>query len=153
MFYHYEDFVYFEHSVNCGYGTVIVIPTVIGTVTKELVQELENLEIRGRAETTQITVLLRSARILGRVPETWGDLHSLRFHLETIGYRWCEKLEKLYIMIYSVISIDKELLEMDIMSCPWCNGYCRRKWTRRHEFKSWTRLVAFHIALIPLGKV
>ena len=38
-------------------------------------------------------------------------------------------------------------------SCPRCNGYRRRKWTRRHEFKSWTRLIAFHIALIPLGKV
>ena len=37
--------------------------------------------------------------------------------------------------------------------CPWCNGYRRRNWTRRHEFKSWTRLIAFHIALIPLGKV
>ena len=37
--------------------------------------------------------------------------------------------------------------------CPWCNGYRRRKWTRRHQFKSWTRLIAFHIALIPLGKV
>ena len=34
-----------------------------------------------------------------------------------------------------------------------CNGYRRRKWTRRHEFKSWTRLIAFHIALIPLGKI
>ena len=37
--------------------------------------------------------------------------------------------------------------------CPWCNGYRRRKWTRRHEFKSWTKLIAFHIALIPFGKV
>ena len=37
--------------------------------------------------------------------------------------------------------------------CPWCHGYRHRKWTRRHEFKSWTRLMAFHIALIPLGKV
>ena len=37
--------------------------------------------------------------------------------------------------------------------CPRCNGYRRRKRTRRHEFKSWTRLIAFHIALIPLGKV
>ena len=37
--------------------------------------------------------------------------------------------------------------------CPWCNGYRRRKWTQRHEFKSCTRLIAFHIALIPLGKV
>ena len=36
---------------------------------------------------------------------------------------------------------------------PWCNGYRRRIWTRRHEFKSWTWLIAFHIALIPLGKV
>ena len=35
----------------------------------------------------------------------------------------------------------------------WCNCYRRRKWTQRHEFKSWTRLIAFHIALIPLGKV
>ena len=37
--------------------------------------------------------------------------------------------------------------------CSWSYGYRRRKWTRRHEFKSWMRLVAFHIALIPLGKV
>ena len=37
--------------------------------------------------------------------------------------------------------------------CPWCNGYRRRNWTRWHEFKSWPRLIAFHIALIPLGKV
>ena len=37
--------------------------------------------------------------------------------------------------------------------CPWCSGYPRRIGTRRYEFKSWTRLIAFHIALIPLGKV
>ena len=40
-----------------------------------------------------------------------------------------------------------------IWRCPWCNCYRRRIWTRRHEFKSWTWLIAFHIALIPLGKV
>ena len=34
---------------------------------------------------------------------------------------------------------------------PWCNCYRRRKWTRRHEFKSSTRLIAFHLALISLG--
>ena len=37
--------------------------------------------------------------------------------------------------------------------CPWCNGYRRRIWTRRHEFKSWTWLIAFHIALKLVGKV
>ena len=40
-----------------------------------------------------------------------------------------------------------------VRKCPWCYGYRRWKWTRRHEFKSWTRLIAFHTALIPLGKV
>ena len=40
-----------------------------------------------------------------------------------------------------------------ILRCPWCNGYRHRIWTRRHEFKSWTWLIAFHIALMPLGKV
>ena len=41
---------------------VTVIPIVIGalgTVTKGLVQELENLEIRGRVETIQTIALLR----------------------------------------------------------------------------------------------
>ena len=36
--------------------------------------------------------------------------------------------------------------------CLWCNGYCRRKWTRVPEFKSWTRLIAFHIVLILFVK-
>ena len=36
--------------------------------------------------------------------------------------------------------------------CPWCNGNRRRKWTRRHEYKSWAKLIAFHIALITFGK-
>ena len=35
----------------------------------------------------------------------------------------------------------------------WCNGYRHRIWTRWYEFNSWTRLITFHIALIPLGKV
>ena len=42
---------------------------------------------------------------------------------------------------------------MSVWRYPGCNGYRRRKWTRRHEFKSWTRLIAFLITLIPLGKV
>ena len=45
-----------------------VIPIVIGalgTIPKGLVKGLERLEIGGRAETIQITVLLKSDRILG----------------------------------------------------------------------------------------
>ena len=52
---------------------VTVIPIVIGalgTVTKGLVKGLEDLEIKGRVETIQTTLLLRSARILRKVLET-----------------------------------------------------------------------------------
>ena len=51
---------------------VTVIPFVtgtLGTVTKELVKGLEDLEITGRVETIQATTSLRSARILRRVLE------------------------------------------------------------------------------------
>ena len=49
------------------------MPIAIGTrstVTKGLVQGLEDLEIRGRVKSIQITALLRSARILRRVLES-----------------------------------------------------------------------------------
>ena len=69
---------------------VTIIPIVIGafrTVTKGLVQGLEDLEITGRLETILITALLRSARILRRVLETWVNLLSLKLQWETfVGY-------------------------------------------------------------------
>ena len=52
---------------------MLVIPIAIeslGTVTAGLVQGLEELEIRERVETIQITALLRSARILRSVLDT-----------------------------------------------------------------------------------
>ena len=57
----------------------------IGTITKELLKGLEELEIGGRVETIQTTALLRTARILKRFPETWGDLLSLRLQWKTIS--------------------------------------------------------------------
>ena len=49
---------------------ILIVIGALGAVTKGLVLGLENLEIRERVETIQITVWLRSARILRRVPET-----------------------------------------------------------------------------------
>ena len=60
---------------------VTVILIVIGTisiVTKGLVQELEDIEMRGRVLTIQTRALLISARVLRRILETRGDLLSLR---------------------------------------------------------------------------
>ena len=65
-------------------GTVVPVAIcALGTVTKELVQELDDLEIRGRVETIKATVLLKSAKILRKVLETWGDLLSLRLQLKS----------------------------------------------------------------------
>ena len=74
---------------------VTIIPIVIGAfgiVTKGLLKGLEDLEVGSRVETIQTTALLRTARILRRVLETWGDLLSLRLQWKNIGLRWCEKL-------------------------------------------------------------
>ena len=74
---------------------VTIIPIVIGpfgTVTKGLLKGLEDLEVGGRVETIQTTAWLKTARILRRVLETWGDLLSLNLQWKTISLRWCEKL-------------------------------------------------------------
>ena len=46
-----------------------------------------------------------------------------------------KELEKLWNMKVTIIPIVT-------WRCPWCNGYGRRNWTRRHEFKSWTDCIS-----------
>ena len=61
---------------------VTIIPIVIGafgTVTKWLLKGLEDLKVGERVETIQSTALLRTARILRSVLETWRDLLSFKF--------------------------------------------------------------------------
>ena len=65
-----------------------LIPIVIGalgTVTERLIKGLAGLEIIGQVGTIQTTALLRSASILRRVQETWGNLVSLILQWKTIS--------------------------------------------------------------------
>ena len=55
-----------------------IVTGALGRVTKGLVQGLVELEIRGRVEIIQSTALLRSAKILRKVPVTLRDLLSLK---------------------------------------------------------------------------
>ena len=67
---------------------VTIVPIVIGAlgaIAEGLLKGLEDLEVGGRVETIQTTALLRTARILRRVLETWGDLLSLKPQWKTIG--------------------------------------------------------------------
>ena len=67
---------------------VSIVPIVIGdlgTINKGLLKGMEDLEVNRQVETIQTTALLRTARILRRVLETWGDLLSLRLQWKTIS--------------------------------------------------------------------
>ena len=55
------------------------------TVAKGLLKWPEDLEIRELEETIQSAALLRSAKILRRVLETWVDQLSLKLQWKTIG--------------------------------------------------------------------
>ena len=56
---------------------ILIVIGAFGTVTKGLLKGLEDLEVGGRVENIQTTVLLKTARILRRVRETRGHLLSL----------------------------------------------------------------------------
>ena len=55
------------------------------TVTKGSLKGLEDLEVGGKVETIKTTALLRTARIVRRVLDTWGDLLSRKLQLKTIS--------------------------------------------------------------------
>ena len=80
---------------------ISIVNGALGTVTKGLVKGLEDMELRGREESTQTTVLLRSARILRRVLETWGE----RKHQVTLVWKTRKEVNDIYIYIYIYIYI------------------------------------------------
>ena len=77
---------------NMKVTIVSIVIGAFGTITKGLLKGLEDLKVGRRVETIQTTTLLRTVRILRRVPETWGDLLSLKLQRKTISKIWCEKL-------------------------------------------------------------
>ena len=67
---------------------VTIVPIVVGalgTVNEGLLKGLEDMEIGGRVETIKTTTVLRTARNLRRVLETWGDLLSLKLQWKAIS--------------------------------------------------------------------
>ena len=67
---------------------VTIVPIVIGAlgiITKGLLKGLEDLEVGRRVETIQMTSLVKTARILRRVLESWGDLLLLKLQWKTIS--------------------------------------------------------------------
>ena len=67
---------------------VTIVQIVIGaldTLTKGLLKSLDDLEVGGRVDYIHTTALLRTARILRWVLETWGYLLSLKLQWKPIS--------------------------------------------------------------------
>ena len=67
---------------------VSIVPIVIGTfgtVTEGLLKGLADFEVGGWVEIIETTALLKTARILRRVLETWGNFLSLKLQWKTIS--------------------------------------------------------------------
>ena len=66
---------------------VTILPIVIGafgTITKGILKGLDDLEVAKQVETIKMTALLKTARILRSVLETWGYLLLLKLQWKTI---------------------------------------------------------------------
>ena len=70
-----------EHEMTI----VPIVMAALGTITKGLLKGLQDLEVGGWVETIQMTALMRTARILRRILETWRDLLSLKLQWKTIS--------------------------------------------------------------------
>ena len=83
----YLDFARELKKNNVWNMKVTIMPIVIGAfsmVPKGLLKGLEDMEVGGRVESIQ-TTLLKTARILKRVMVTWRDLLSLKLQWKTIS--------------------------------------------------------------------
>ena len=80
-----------------------------------------DLEIRGRVETIQSTALLRSAKIVRRFPETWGNFTvtqtPMRNYLLTLVWK---TLKMIILIIIIIIAWE---LKKTTDHCNWCHSH------------------------------
>ena len=82
------------------------------------------MEISRRIETIKTTALLRSARILRKILETWGDLLSLWLRWRTTRCHWREKFERSGIItinnyMKSNVSTQRKHPRISVMNFKW----------------------------------
>ena len=120
------------------FQAAVVSILLYGYTTWTLIKRIEK-RLGGNHKRMLRAILNKSWRPYPTKQQLYGDLTPITKTIKII------RTKKIFLNIVIQFFL--------FCRCPWCNGYRRRKWTRRKEFKSWTRLIAFHIGLISLGKV
>ena len=58
------------------------------------------------------------------------------FTLKPVSTDFLKEKEEIKMLGFFLQCIIEKVSCIFTLWCPWCNGYCRRKWTRQHKFKS-----------------
>ena len=111
-----------------------ILPAFLNKSSK---QHLTKLLLQGDLPTISQTIQWQRTRYAGEVRmNTWVMFFYGLLHIDT-----------------AMLVNKQSVFTSGLWRCSWSNGYCDRKWTQQHKFKFWMRLIAFYVALIPLGKV
>ena len=106
---------------NMKVTIISIVISGLSTVPEGLIKGVKDLEITGRVETVQANVILRSARILRRVLETWRDLLSLKLQWKTISVSWCKKNSR---NNNNNNRLSTPILTDNIFLCGICDTFC-----------------------------
>ena len=123
--------------------------------TFHLTCNMKTYDIQRFLQLNYLKIFILNDTSLEWNPLQWSSVKTgIKHGLFSLKIKWQQISFISFMQSISIPKVDEFVSQLHTYwRCPWCNGYRRRKWTRRHEFKSWTRLIAFHIALIPLRKV
>ena len=70
---------------NMKMTVILIVIGALWTIPDGSVKGLEDLEIRWQKKTIHTTTILKSARILRRILDTWGDLLSSKLQWKTFS--------------------------------------------------------------------
>ena len=95
---------------------------------------------------TRTFLILLPHPVLTLYQKKTGNFYfSAKFPLNLKKQKFLNLKIRVFLIIYSIY--------IYIWKCTWYNGYPRRKWTLRSDFKSWTRLFTFLTALLSFRNI
>ena len=111
-------------------------------------------------QTSSITVLIEKRKSIYIIPVIRSingrerEISALtKSETQTPSFRiWTKVAESIFYDQGWFLEECDQTGNLYIAMCLWCSRYRRRKWTQRHEFKSWMRLIAFSHSTNTLGK-
>ena len=120
---------------NMKVTEILIVIGALGTVTKGLVQGLEDSEMRRRVEIIQTTAILRSARILRRVLETFCQSNSSEKPSANAGVKNYQNCKIIIIIMIRLLARRPDLV-LNIKKSS-SGGFCWASWKSSRTWWQW----------------